>query len=1190
MKKIVGFISNKWFLQVLGLICVALLIWFIGPLIAIADSYFLASDFARLLAIVIVVALWGANVARLHWRSKKNNEQLMENLSSNHQVELREEQATAEEQGVISERFDEALEVLNAQGKKGKKGKFALYELPWYIIIGPPGSGKTTALVNSGLHFPLADKMGSESVQGIGGTRHCDWWFADEAVMIDTAGRFTTQDSHESVDRAAWQKFMDLLKFNRPQQPINGAIVAMSMADLMQQSDDERRQCAKTIRRRIEELQENLGIRFPVYFTFTKCDLIPGFSEFFDGYDKEGRSQVWGETFGINAAGNTDLSIEHYPEHFEQLTARLQQQVLERLHHEHDPDKRGLILGFPSQFSGLRDIVSLFLSEAFSASRYSEPALLRGVYYTSGTQVGSPIDRLLGNLVRSFGFGRATMVGGSGKGKSFFIRNLLTQVIIGEAGVAGLDQGLLKRKTWLQRMSALAAVLIVGIGCGAWGWSYLNNTARISESNTALNEVKSHQVVAPLAGADFRAVLPSLDKLNSVPSVYSVAGFDHRFGLFQGDKVKEGSQAAYRKWLESQFLPVLVARIEELIIANDPRDTSALYELLRVYLMYGGVRTYDAELLKNWAMLDWQADNELTEEELAQLEKHLDILLEEGFSPVAMNDKIITEARKNLSRDPLEKQVYQAVKRELKQSRQNDLVLEDMLGPYGFDVFRSKMGQDLKQFVMPGFFTKKGFYELFLPNSVEISKRYLENNWVMGERYQQANVDLSALQRKVLNLYYSDYIKNWDGLLDDLDVKKPANARDSVRQVSISAGIDSPVRYLLEAVKEQTTLTKYAVAGQAEGSEDLARSVASLNQKAAVQQQRVSKLLRNAKKAGLLDQLGGNLGERVERHYTPYHKLLERRGNSTLFDRLSDDLATLGMYMDSVANSSFSSTGALDAAQSRMAQGGKDPIGKVNSYQHSLPPVMQGWVGDLGTQNWKMMLSGTMDELNQLWKTQVYQECKAFVAGRFPLKPDSSSESTLEDFSRFFSPQGTLDTFFQSYLKDFVDIKGRRWVERKVDGQAIGLSKSTLAQLQRANKIQELFFRNGQLSVPFVMRPLSLDATVSKFDMTLGEQHITYRHGPRRPINLQWPTSASDSVALTLEGQHGMLSSRTEVGPWAWFRVLNSATLNKTNNPAIYQVTFDERGHKAMFELRALSAVNPFGQDLLSGFYCPESL
>ncbi len=43
-----------------------------------------------------------------------------------------------------------------ASGKRG-----ALYEQPWYVIIGPPGAGKTTALLNAGLNFPLADQIGT---------------------------------------------------------------------------------------------------------------------------------------------------------------------------------------------------------------------------------------------------------------------------------------------------------------------------------------------------------------------------------------------------------------------------------------------------------------------------------------------------------------------------------------------------------------------------------------------------------------------------------------------------------------------------------------------------------------------------------------------------------------------------------------------------------------------------------------------------------------------------------------------------------------------------------------------------------------------------------------------------------------------------------------------------------------------
>ena len=95
------------------------------------------------------------------------------------------------------------------------------------MIIGPPGCGKTTALVNSGLQFPLADQFGMKAIQGVGGTRNCDWWFTNEAVLLDTAGRYTTQDSYQEVDSAAWQGFLELLKKHRRRRPINGVLVAV---------------------------------------------------------------------------------------------------------------------------------------------------------------------------------------------------------------------------------------------------------------------------------------------------------------------------------------------------------------------------------------------------------------------------------------------------------------------------------------------------------------------------------------------------------------------------------------------------------------------------------------------------------------------------------------------------------------------------------------------------------------------------------------------------------------------------------------------------------------------------------------------------------------------------------------------------------------------------------------------------
>ena len=166
--------------------------------------------------------------------------------------------------------------------------------MPWYIIIGPPGSGKTTALVNSSLDFPLAEQFGKGALQGVGGTRNCDWWFTNDAVLIDTAGRYTTQDSHKVVDSSAWESFLKLLKKHRRRRPINGAIVSISIQDLLLQTEEERVQHAKIIRTRIDELMQKLEIRFPVYLIFTKTDLVSGFTEYFEDLSKEDREQVWG--------------------------------------------------------------------------------------------------------------------------------------------------------------------------------------------------------------------------------------------------------------------------------------------------------------------------------------------------------------------------------------------------------------------------------------------------------------------------------------------------------------------------------------------------------------------------------------------------------------------------------------------------------------------------------------------------------------------------------------------------------------------------------------------------------------------------------------------------------------------------------------------------------------------------------
>src|SRR5258706_277157 len=200
--------------------------------------------------------------------------------------------------GVLRRRFDEALGVarkLRFAGADGRRRTAA--ELPWYLLIGAAGSGKSSALLPSRLRFPLGDSQGGGEGTPLAahGTRNCDWWFTDDAVLLDTAGRYATDDP--DADRAAWLGLLDLLKLHRPRQPLNGAIVTLSVYDLVHWDEGEIERYAGQIRERVTEMQQRLGLRVPVYLLVTKADLLAGFGEFFSELGAEQRAQVWGVSF-----------------------------------------------------------------------------------------------------------------------------------------------------------------------------------------------------------------------------------------------------------------------------------------------------------------------------------------------------------------------------------------------------------------------------------------------------------------------------------------------------------------------------------------------------------------------------------------------------------------------------------------------------------------------------------------------------------------------------------------------------------------------------------------------------------------------------------------------------------------------------------------------------------------------------
>jgi type VI secretion system protein ImpL len=621
---------GRWTLGALGWAAFSAAVWFAGDAIP-----FLEGPFERFAVIVGAGVAWLALELAHARRSLKENEALLQGIAGGADEDSA--ARAAHEVSVLRKRLAEAVAVLRKARFRGVDGsRRTVAELPWYMFIGAPGSGKTTALLNAGLRFPLGDPRGERALHGVGGTRNCDWWFTDQAVLLDTAGRYTTQQSDAEADAAAWLGFLDLLKRSRPRQPLNGLIVTLSLDDLVHWNEEEMTRYASHVRERIRELYGRLRMRLPVYLLVTKADLLAGFMEFFSELDADGRAQAWGMTFASSEL-STRLA-RSFESEFEHLERRLYALLPGRLQEERDLQRRAAIYRFPQQFRGTGPLISAFIERAFGAGWEREAPFVRGVYFTSGTQEGSPIDRVLATLARSLNLERKVQPPNVGSGKSFFLRRPLHEVVFAESGLAGVDPVEERRRRSAQAL-ACAAIAAITIGLGAaWTLSYFGNRQLVAEAEAravaAEAELASLHGLRPSDEARLLAALNALRGLQIPPR----QGLILRAGLYQGDKLAAQAERAYHNALRDALLVHLTLSLEDALRASANREVLEGYVALH--------ETADAKRIEQAALRIWRLPDALRPD----LSAHLRAALADR--PLALprprDDVLIDQARRKL--------------------------------------------------------------------------------------------------------------------------------------------------------------------------------------------------------------------------------------------------------------------------------------------------------------------------------------------------------------------------------------------------------------------------------------------------------------------------------------------------------------------------------------------------------------
>lgn len=1162
-----------------GVLLLGVLVWIGGPYLGLGATQPLASVAARVAAILALLLAWAVVVAIALWRERRRDQGLadaMAGADADHAAE-----AAAAESARLRTLFQQAVDTLRRTRRRGRN----LYALPWYAVIGPPGSGKTTLLQYSGLDFPVAAQAGTHAVRGVGGTRDCEWWFADEAVFLDTAGRYTTQDSDAATDASAWMDFLRLLRRYRRRRPLNGVIVSMSVSDLLTLDEAERLVHARAIRRRLDELNAGLKMRVPVYVVLTKCDLVAGFSEFFDDLGPELRSQVWG--FTVPVAQTLDGSAAaRFGEEFDLLLARLETRVVARLHAERNDVRRAALLSFPQEMGALHALAGAFISSVFGSHQYGDTPLLRGVYFTSGTQEGTPIDRMLGTVARTFGVDASRMPTPAAPRRSFFVERLVKDVILKESGFAGADPASERRLLLLRAGVLLGTAALVVLAIVGMATSYGRNRTLIADVREAMAAFPARADDLARAGSLKVYLARSLQRLEILDEAHAVAArhegdvpWSMRMGLYRGASLTEAIHDAYRRELNGSLLPAAGVRFRDGLAAS-ARQPQEVYDYLKGYLMLGEPAHLAPAELAALARVEWRRLFPADADVQKALDRHFTALLEAKEKPRALpvDAGLVAQARATLQTADASVLVYDSVRLRAESSGAPPLRLDQSLGLLG-NVFHRRSGTPLST-PLPALYTRALFAAEAAGGVDEAVERFVKEDWVFGA-HRIDPLARSRITQEVMALYERDYIKAWDDLLADLELQPVTTIQDASAVAARLSGPASPLKALLVVVRDNTSdLLRGPATGKTRSvSEERAAGVGKRMATDRVVSR--SNLARQLHDAGAIlpdddgrDDTRANErrpGASIEQHFADLNQLTAGPAGGAPIDRTVGVLDQLGKHlltMDSFDDATAQADPVLLGARQDASQ---------------LPPQVGGMLSNLTGRSQALVASGVSGALGDAFREAAGNDCTRMVDGRYPFRADGSSDIPLQNFAELFGNGGRFDTFFKQKLAPLIDTGGGtwRWKKAATTGPA-----NLPAQAQLADDIRQAYFRGGpQPEVDFTVRVGPLPPALRSFRLVVDGQ--TLASPSEDAVAMKWPGPKPGQVIVSAEDATGAkLADLDYEGEWAWFHALDAAGVQAQGDLRLV-ARFTVGGHAVPVTIQPSNLRHPFGDARVRRFRCP---
>lgn len=1168
-------LTSRWLWTLIGLTLLSLLIWVFGPIVSIGQSEPFAAETVRIALIALLFIAWLIWLIVRQRRAIRANRMFVAEIAA----PAEEKALTPGEENVaaVGAKFQGVMSELRRRKLGGRK---FLREMPWYVIVGPPATGKTTALRQSGLSFPIDL---TDDLQGVGGTRNCDWFFSENAVLIDTAGRYVQQESQPDVDATEWLGFLDLLKKHRGRRALNGVIVALSV-DVLSEGEEAIRAHGRKIRRRLAELNERLEIRLPVYLMLTKADLIKGFEPFFGGLSTAAREQVWGATFPLDArvdAGMVSGEISS-------LASELERRLVPRLEDEDSLAERAEIFRFPAQVASLSEPIQLLVESMFGESRYEESAWLRGIYLTSATQEGAPIDRLTAALASSFGLPpRRSLPAPRVEKRSFFLKNLLAEVIFKEAGLGMFDPRALRRRAWIWRAAAAASAVAVLAAGTLFTLSYYDNRAAIASQAGQFEALRQplSEIASQPAAVDQPDIGPALAAMSAVWQARTPApgGLRDTIGPSASAELGRAQADTYDHALRNVLEPRMVALLEA-TMWRQMRDPDFMLGALKTYRMMTGLSQMDTAFAQDWwtnHLPDFAAAPPFPTEDAEQHELAAIQRMAINASYSTPDPALVNEALKSVCTISLPVRGYKQLLADPEVVALKEWIPANFAGPNGAKVFARRSEKTLRTGI-PGAYTYSGFHDAILDRLEDVAAQAaLDRAVFAGGCSENAETSVSALSQDILKLYYEDYIAQWDSFLRDMRLAPLTDlsvASDNLKDLSSA---DSALKRLVTAVVQETDLTRSddAPADNKAAAKGTSMVLSKLGKIGKLAKTGV-KLLPRAGSANEVDLTGAVVAD----HFKPLKGVVaEVDGQPPALDAAVVSLTALSNMLQTV-------TASPNPQEAIKKQGGLAELtGAVARQAQILPDPIDDWLGGIAGDTSGLTEKAVTSELNAIWRADILPFCQAALNNRYPFSPESAIDVNVRDFARLFGPGGLIDNFTNNHLINYVDTTSQPWKWRA----DFGLDASALPAFEQARRIRDELFPGGSgPMMSFTLEPKDLSPSVMRVTLNLDGQNLVYYNNATRPQPMTWPgkdgTGVISLAFQPIDGSPEVIMSET--GSWAWLRMLRGGRFAGTALPDAYDLRLGTKGLYADFELRAASVENPYTLEMFKRFSCPPQI